>query len=113
MRDRLTFEELGWQGLADYVDYPPTGSSLRDAIDHEAERERDDDGWTLGDHLDAVLIDKLNELIWFFRRANFEGKPDFPDPIPRPGIHTDTPAPVWSDEKIAAMVPGMAAVLCN
>ena len=57
MRDRLTFEELGWQGLADYVDYPPTGSSLRDAIDHEAERERDDDGWTLGDHLDAVLID--------------------------------------------------------
>ena len=113
IRDRLAFEELGWQGLADYVDYPPPGSSLRDAIDRQAERERDDDGWKLGDHLGAVQIDKLNELIWFFRRAYFEGKPDFPAPIPRPGAETDPPAPVWSDEKIAAMVPGMAAVLSN
>ncbi|KAB7755219.1 hypothetical protein [Mycolicibacterium mucogenicum] len=112
IRDRLTLDELGWQGLADYVDHPPTGTSLRDAIEQEQERERGE-AWDTKEHLTAVLIDKIEVLTWYFRRANFEGKPDFPDPIPRPGADVAAPAAAWSDEKIAAMLPTIAATMSN
>lgn len=111
IRDRLTLDELGWQGLADYVDYPPIGTALRDVIDQEQERERDDGGWITTDHLVAILIDKVEVLTWFIRRAHFQDKPDYPTPIERPGVKSADTAPTWSDEKIAAMVPGMASIM--
>ncbi|MUL47609.1 hypothetical protein FZI85_25170 [Mycobacterium sp. CBMA293] len=111
IRDRLTLDELGWQGLADYINHAPPGTALRHAIDEERERERADGGWSVNDHLAAVLIDKVEELIWWFRRANFEGNPEFPDPIQRPGVDADESGPAWSDEKIAAMVPTMASIM--
>lgn len=113
IRDRLTLDELGWQGLADYINHAPPGTALRHAIDEERERERTDGGWLVGDHLTAVLIDKVEELIWWFRRANFEGNPEFPEPIQRPGVEADESGPAWSDEKIAAMVPTMASIMAG
>ena len=112
-RDRLTIDELGWEGLADYINHAPTGTALRDAIDAERERESADGGWLVNDHLTAVLIDKVEELIWWFRRANFEGNPDFPDPIQRPGVEAEASEPAWSDDKIAAMVPAMASIMAG
>ena len=110
IKDRLNFDELGWQDLVDYVDHPPIGTALRDAIDQERERDRGD-VWDAKEHLLAVAIDKIEVLTWYFRRANFEGKPDFPAPIPRPGAEVDAPPAVWSDEKIAAMLPSITATM--
>lgn len=112
--DRLTFDELGWQDLVDYVDHPPTGTALRDAFDQE--RERESGGWKIADHLAAELLYELRKLNWRYGAVHFEGGSNIPYPeqITRPGVEVpqEYDGPSWEEATVDDLVkPEVRALL--
>ena len=90
LRDRLTFDELGWRGLWAYVTKaPPTTAIFNQQLD----------GWTVGDRMSAeyaaAQLDEMRELVWRYTALHFERGKDvpFPKPVPRPWLEEEAYEP--------------------
>lgn len=90
--DNVDFDELGWRGLADYLEYAPPGTAIFHARTH---------GVTLTDQLISRLIHEVERLTYYFRRANFVGELEYPEMIILPGMADAAVdgGPSWSDVK--------------
>lgn len=69
--------------LLDLIDHLSPQASVWRAIDPDV-------AWTPDLMLLALLTDEIRVLRWEFERANFKGKPEKPEPIPRPGVKPKT-----------------------
>lgn len=107
IRDRLDFDDLGFNGLRDYILYAPPGT----AIHHHRS-----DGWQTGDHLTAELVSDLRELLWRYTAVHFKNgaKAPFPQRITHPGEPEPDDGPTWETVEFDDIVtPEVLALLAD
>lgn len=77
---------LSWRALCNWLRWAPRESAVF--------RQQNPDGrWTAAEHRAADVADLLQGLIYVTRAAHFKGKPQLPEPLPRPGGHKQQAPP--------------------
>ena len=74
--DDVECERLSLDELTSFVLYAPPGT----AVFHQVHQ-----GWTIGDHIAASQLDRLNWLQWAKTEDGQKGM-NRPEPVPRPGM---------------------------
>ncbi|MGC5027061.1 hypothetical protein ACLQ3K_20120 [Tsukamurella sp. DT100] len=104
--DRLAFCDLSLSELAAYVDYPPIGTALREAVDGPVSMSAIET---------ARIIQAVREVSWNIRGGNgAEGEP-YPALV-IPGLETAEEAkPEWTDEGIEEQLnnPALQAIMAG
>lgn len=105
----LGTDRLTWGRLQSLISQLPRESRTMRAVVGDSAR------WGEQEHLLATLIDVTAHLTYLFRAANFKGRPEMPDPLPRPGAAapsrgrriggTKTYTSLEVDEILAGMTP--------